>query len=273
MEETTPTFVRKTIPDLSLAMPCYNEEDCLEQTVPPLVEVFQKAGIDLELVLVDNGSVDQTSAVIDRLIAQGYPIRKAVVPVNRGQGLGIRTGLEECRGRHIGYLAADGQVAPESVLLIYRAVATAGDWTIAKVRRRFRPDSLTRKIISVIYNVGMLIIFPGMPSMDVNGSPRIMPRGILPIMELSSSDWFLEAEIMLKVQHLRMMVIEIDVPGHLRQGGRSNVRWRTILEFMRNIARYRMGGPWCEWRRKVSVTAARQQVNAPGIAGNIQNSV
>jgi glycosyltransferase involved in cell wall biosynthesis len=257
MDTKPANFERKPVPDLSLAMPCYNEADCLNETVPPLVEAFQNAGIDLELVLVDNGSLDQTSAVIDGLIAQGLPIRKAVVPVNRGQGLGIRTGLEACRGRHIGYLAADGQVAPQSVLLIYRAVATAGDRTIAKVRRRFRPDSLTRKIISTIYNVGMLIIFPGMPSLDVNGSPRIMPREILPIMELSSSDWFLEAEIMLKVRYLRLMVIEIDVPGHLRKGGRSNVSSRTVLEFARNIIRYRFGGPWREWRRKLSDTEAR----------------
>jgi dolichol-phosphate mannosyltransferase len=251
-------FVHKSIPDLSLAMPCYNEADCLNHTVPPLVEAFQKAGIDLELVLVDNGSVDQTSAVIDGLIARGLPITKVSVPVNRGQGLGIRTGLNACRGRHIGYLAADGQVAPESVLLIYRAVQTAGDRTIAKVRRRFRPDSVSRKIISIIYNVGMLVVFPGMPSMDVNGSPRIMPREILSMMDLTSTDWFLEAEIMLKVQYLRLMVIEIDVPGHLRKGGRSNVNWKTVFEFVRNIVRYRMGGPWREWRREVSGTATHE---------------
>ena len=258
MDRTAASFVRKPIPDLSLAMPCYNEADCLNQTVPPLVAAFQNAGIDLELVMVDNGSVDQTSAVIDSLIARGYPIKKVVVPVNRGQGLGVRTGLDACRGRHVGYLAADGQVAPESVLLIYRALVTAGDRTIAKVRRRFRPDSLTRKIISIFYNVGMLIVFPGMPSTDVNGSPRIMPREIVPMMELSSSDWFLEAEIMLKVQYLRLMVIEIDVPGHLRKGGRSNVGWRTIFEFIRNIMWYRTGGPWREWRRKMSETSARE---------------
>ncbi len=251
-------FVRKNIPDLSLAMPCYNEADCLGQTVPPLVETFQKAGIDLEVVLVDNGSTDTTSAVIDGLIARGLPIKKVTVPVNKGQGLGVRTGLAACRGRHVGYLAADGQVAPESVLLIYRAVATAGDRTIAKVRRRFRPDSVTRKLISTFYNIGMLVIFPGMPSMDVNGSPRIMPREILSMMDLTSSDWFLEAEIMLKVQYLRLMVIEIDVPGFLRKGGNSHVGMRTVFEFMRNIVSYRMGGPWREWRREVSGSAARE---------------
>ena len=250
-----------TVPDLSLAMPCYNEQDCLELTVPPLVEAFEKAGISLELVLVDNGSTDRTSEVIDGLIARGFPVVKAVVPVNRGQGLGIRTGLNKCRGRHVGYLAADGQVGPESVLLIYRAVVTAGNRTIAKVRRRFRPDSSIRRIVSVCYNVSMMILFPGMPSMDINGSPRIMAQEILPLLDLTSSDWFLEAEIMLKAQYLRLLVIEIDVPGQLRKGGRSNVHLRTIFEFIRNILWYRFGGPWRAWRRQVS--AAAREIHAP----------
>src|SRR5215472_13693883 len=120
---------QRPVPDLSLVMPCYNEQDCLELTVPPLIEAFEKAGINLELVLVDNGSTDRTSAVIDGLIARDLPIVKATVPVNKGQGLGIRTGLNACRGKHIGYSAADGQVGPENVLLIYRSVVTAGDRT------------------------------------------------------------------------------------------------------------------------------------------------
>jgi hypothetical protein len=78
------------------------------------------------------------------------------------------------------------------------------------------------------------------------------------MIELSSSDWFLEAEIMLKVRYLRLMVIEIDVPGHLRKGGRSSVGWRTIFEFMHNILAYRVGGPWRDWRRKVSENSARE---------------
>ena len=70
--------------DLSLVMPCYNEEGCLELTVPPLIETFSAAGVLLQVVLVDNGSTDRTSEVIDHLISRGLPITKGVVPVNRG---------------------------------------------------------------------------------------------------------------------------------------------------------------------------------------------
>jgi glycosyltransferase involved in cell wall biosynthesis len=245
-------------PEFSIVVPCYNEEQCIGTTMPHLVEVFHNAGIDLEVVMVDNGSFDRTSVIIDELIGRGLPIRKAVVAVNKGWGLGIRTGVKAARGRYIGTLCADGQVAPESVLLIYRALCAAGENTMAKARRRFRPDGPVRKVVSIVYNALMLILFPGLRTLDVNGYPKIFPAGILRLMDLTSDDWFLDAEAMLKVQHLQLMVIEIDVPGHLRKGGRSNVRIATVFEFVLNIMRYRFGGPWREWRRQVAKTAVRE---------------
>jgi len=244
--------------DLSLVMPCYNEEQCLPLTVPPLVQTFQEAGVNLELILVDNGSEDGTAAAIDRLISRGLPIVKGVVPVNQGQGLGILTGLGMSRAPLVGYLCADGQVAPESVLLIYRALHAASPNTLAKARRRFRQDSWSRKIVSIAYNAMMLALFPGMPSLDVNGNPKIMPAEVLRTMDLTSKDWFLEAEIMLKTRHLRLMVLEIDVPGYLRKGGKSSVRLRTVAEFLRNILAYRFGGSWSRWQETVEGSPARQ---------------
>lgn len=249
-------------PELSIVVPCYNEEECIATTMPHLIEVFQNAGIDLEVVMVDNGSFDRTSTVIDELIRRGLPIRKAVVPVNKGWGLGVRTGIKACRGRYIGTLCADGQVAPESVLLIYRSLSAAGGQTMAKARRRFRPDGPVRKMVSIFYNALMLVLFPGLRTLDVNGYPKIFPAEILRAMDLQSDDWFLDAEAMLKTHYLRLMVIEIDVPGHLRKGGRSNVRIATVCEFVLNIIRYRFGGPWREWRRQVSKSAVRE-VHAP----------
>jgi hypothetical protein len=173
-------------------------------------------------------------------------------------GLGILTGIRMARGRHIGYLCADGQVAPESVLLVYRALHAADGRTLAKVRRRFRQDSWIRKIVSIAYNGLMLALFPGMPSLDINGNPKILPAEALGLMDLTSTDWFLDAEVMLKAQYLRMMVMEIDVPGYLRQGGSSSVGIRTVLEFFRNIVRYRFGGPWRQWRKQVSEVSIRE---------------
>jgi glycosyltransferase involved in cell wall biosynthesis len=238
-------------PDISLVMPCYNEEKALPLSVPPLIEVFAKEGVSLELVLVDNGSRDQTSAVIDEFITQGLPVVKAVVPINQGFGFGILTGFKKCNGKYVGYLCADGQVKAEDVFRIYRAAAESSSPTMAKVRRRFRQDSWIRKLISVFYNGTMLLLFPGISTLDVNGNPKIVSAEVFGWIAPSSQDWFLDAEFMLKARHLKLNVIEINVPGQLRQAGKSNVRMRTVVEFMKNILRARFGRDWTNWAATV----------------------
>ncbi len=235
-------------PELSLVVPCYNEEACLPNTMPPLAEAFARAGITLQLVLVDNGSTDRTSQIIDELIARGLPVTKAVVPVNQGQGLGILTGFPLCRGRFIGFICADGQVSPEDVVIVFEAARRSPVPTLAKARRLFRPDGWMRKVTSIAYNGLMQLLFWGMPSLDVNGNPKIMPAEILRRMDLTSRDWFLEAEVMLKARYLRLSVIEINLLGKPRACGRSRVRLATVFEFIRNITWYRFGGPWQAWR-------------------------
>jgi len=61
-------------PDLSLVMPCYNEEALVGYTIPKLFDAFSKAGHQLELVAVDNGSCDRTGERL-RALAARYPGR------------------------------------------------------------------------------------------------------------------------------------------------------------------------------------------------------
>jgi dTDP-4-dehydrorhamnose 3,5-epimerase-like enzyme len=240
--------IRILPPELSLVLPCYNEEEGLPETVPALAEAFRRDGVRLELVLVENGSTDRTGAVIDELVERGLPIVKVVVPVNRGYGHGIVQGLRACTAPLIGYLCADGQVAPQDVLRTYRLAEGREERVLVKVRRRFRQDSWKRKIVSIQYNGLMLAVFGWLGAIDINGSPKIFARAHLEALRLASDDWFLDPEIILKVRELGLRVIEIDVEGYARQGGHSNVRRETILEFLRNMWRYRFGGAMRRWR-------------------------
>ncbi|MDX1576898.1 MAG: glycosyltransferase family 2 protein [Gemmatimonadota bacterium] len=237
-------------PDLSIVIPCYNEEDCLPDTIPPLAAAFDRAGVATEIILVDNGSTDATSEVIDDLIARGLPVKKAAVEVNIGQGQGFLTGFEKVTGRYAANFCADGQVEAEDVVKVYLAAATAGRPTLAKARRRYRNDDWVRKVISIGFNGMMQVLFIGLPSIDVNGNPKVLPADILRQMELGSTDWFIEAEIMLKAYYLKMPTIEFDVFGLAREGGQSHVRFDAIIEFLKNVFRYRFGGPWRAWKAR-----------------------
>ncbi|MFL5537798.1 MAG: glycosyltransferase [Longimicrobiaceae bacterium] len=243
-------------PHLSLVLPCYNEEGCLAENALALNEAFVEDGVRLELVLVDNGSTDGTGAVIDALAALGLPVVKVVVPVNRGYGHGIRAGLAACTAPLVGYLCADGQVGAEDVVRTYRLMEGREERVLAKVRRRFRQDSLRRKLVSVNYNLLMLAAFGWLGALDVNGSPKIFSRATLERMRLGSDDWFLDPEVILKARGLGLRVIEIDVEGYARSAGTSHVRRDTVLEFLRNIARHRLGGALAGWRRSLETAPA-----------------
>jgi glycosyltransferase involved in cell wall biosynthesis len=249
-------------PELSLVLPCYNEEECLERTVGDLATAFAAANIRLQLVLVDNGSCDRTGEIIDQLAARGFPITKATVPVNLGYGHGILEGLKRCTASLVGYLCADGQVPPDAAIACYVLARSAARPTLVKVRRRFRKDSWRRKLVSVAYNLGMQFIFGWLDSIDLNGNPKVLPRDVLLSMHLQSRDWFLDPEIMIKSKYLGLKVIECQIEGKLRQGGKSNVRFSTCLEFMKNIVRYRMGSPIRHWRSSLKEQVVPEKSSA-----------
>ncbi len=244
-------MTRTRTPDVSLALPCYNEEEALPHTVPSLAEAFAGAGVELELVLVDNGSTDGTGHVIDDLSEQGFPITRVSLQPNRGYGGGILAGLRAGRAPILGYLCADGQVSAQDTLMVYQLLRGREDRVLAKVRRRFRQDSWRRKAVSITYNGLMQVLYARTGAIDVNGSPKLFSRSVFERMQLSSEDWFLDPEIIIKARHLGLKIIEIDVEGHARQGGASSVGLRTCAEFAGNLARYRVGGALDAWQAGV----------------------
>ena len=189
-------------------MPCYNEEDALPTTVPEMARTFLRAGVALELVLVDNGSTDGTAAVIDEMIGRGLPITRIDLPANAGYGGGIIAGLRAGRAPLLGYLCADGQVSARDTLMVYRLIQGREDRVLAKARRRFRQDSWRRKAVSITYNGLMQGLYGGLGAIDINGSPKLFSREAFLRMELVSEDWFLDPEIVVKARHLGLKIIE-----------------------------------------------------------------
>jgi phenylacetate-CoA ligase len=106
--------------ELSVIVPCYNEEGNLPELVERTERVFQRREIRGELILVDDGSRDGTAAQIDRLAA-GH---SCVVGVHHSTNLGIpagwRSGFERSRGRYVCTIDADLQYQPEAIALLYR---------------------------------------------------------------------------------------------------------------------------------------------------------
>lgn len=234
--------------ELSLIMPCYNEQEVLPYTIPQLVQAFERAGHRFELVACDNGSTDRTGAIIKEFAARGLPVVPHRIEVNAGYGNGIIQSIAVCSGTWIGTVAADGQVDAEDVARLFEVLKHTDGNVLGKVRRRFRMDGLRRKIVSVLYNAFVRVLWPHLGSIDVNGMPKMLHRNVLAAMQLESKDWFLDPEMVIKAHYLGVRILEMNVFARMRSHGLSHVRASACIEFAVHLLRYRFGSGLSAWR-------------------------
>ena len=259
--ELDPTTDRDRQPHLSIVMPAYNEEEIVAYTVRRLVQAFEKSGYRLQLIVVDNGSRDRTWEIIQELAEEMPAVVPHRVEVNEGYGNGVTSGFPRCTARWIGWIPADGQVDAEDVVRLYEAIAATDGRCLAKVRRRFRMDGVVRKVVSISYNALVWVLWPTLGSLDLNGVPKILPREVLGAMRITSKQWFLDPEIMIKAHYMGIRVLELNVFARMRGGGLSHVKANTCWEFFRGLMVFRFSPKMKEWRREVNTMplASRKQ--------------
>jgi phenylacetate-CoA ligase len=128
--------------ELSVLVPCFNEEGNLPELVDRTERVFDRRGIAGEIVLVNDGSRDGTGAEIDRLAAT-HP---RVVAVHHATNAGIpaawKSALSRARGRYVLTIDADLQYQPEAIAQLYREIRFSNadlvqGWRSPLERRRY----------------------------------------------------------------------------------------------------------------------------------------
>ena len=223
-------------PELSLVVPLYNEKANVPRVPTEIALALEEAGICYELVLVNNGSQDDTGDRLAALAALNPRIQVVTVPVNQGYGWGVLCGLAQARGAYLGFMGGDGQIRAEVIPAVFE-LARSGKVELAKVRRVRRGDGPLRALVSTVCNQLFPLLFP-VGTRDINGTPKIARAEVLRSLDLRSKDWFIDAEIMIRLGQLGWRNGEIDTDFLPREGGSSNVRLSTLLEFLLNMARF-----------------------------------
>jgi polyisoprenyl-phosphate glycosyltransferase len=161
-------------PAFSLVIPCYNEAKSLPELV--LRARFTAEAGDGEVILVDNGSTDDTPAALAGLLsADDDRVRSIRVDPNEGYGWGITSGLAVARGPIVGWTHADLQTDPADAL---RAVAAmeGTERAFVKGRRYGRPAA------DRVFTAGMSVFETALlrrPLSDINAQPTMFHRELL----------------------------------------------------------------------------------------------
>lgn len=108
--------------EISIVAPCLNEEGNLAELVRRVAEVLESKHLEGELILVDDGSTDQTPVVATALMAEYPMVRLERHSRNLGIEAGWRTGIQAARGKFVCLIDADLQNPPEQIWRLYQEI-------------------------------------------------------------------------------------------------------------------------------------------------------
>jgi glycosyltransferase involved in cell wall biosynthesis len=98
---------RSHMVEISVVVPCYNEESAIHESLRLLVEWMQKCG-DFEIVAVNDGSTDRTGELLEESARRDARIRIVHHEHNQGYGATLKTGIRRAHGELIAIIDADG---------------------------------------------------------------------------------------------------------------------------------------------------------------------
>lgn len=229
--------------EISVVILCYKAASSIAGFVKKMKVLLEARGLSYELVLVANYNAhekdtDQTPATVKELAARDSHIVVVSKPKEGMMGWDLNSGLRVATGETVAIIDGDDQMPAEDVVRIYDALRS-GEYECAKTYRAGRFDGMKRKIISLVYNTLLKMSFPKIHLRDVNSKPKIFTREAYSKLNLKSTDWFADAEMMIQASYIGFRISEVPTIFHENRHRRSFVRASAILEFLKNIVVYR----------------------------------
>ena len=227
---------------VEMAILSYNEAKSLPAVVSDLNAAMAKmADVDFKILIINNGSKDNTPVVIGELEAKNQNIRHITIEKNLGYGYGVKSGLAALQGDIIGYMWGDNQFDASIITDLVQKMLTNKDLQMTKTYRKERQDGRFRLVVSSIYQTIFRVLY-GFYTIDINSGPKIFRSEFLPkILPLRSDDWFVDAEIMIKASRSisKNEITELPIVFRPRKFGKSNVRFSDCFQFLYNLLKYK----------------------------------
>ena len=219
---------------LSVVIPSYNEAGNLPRLVHEIVSFLRHHMGSFEIILVDDGSQDDTPKVLENLEERFPEVRRIRHPVNQGYGASLKTGFSACRFDWIFFTDADRQFQIEDLLEFFPLCREASAVVGYRKKRR---DSLARRFFSRGYNKLTRLLF-GLRIRDVNCAFKLIDSKTLKTIPIESRRFFVNTELLIKIRKRGGRIREIGVNHRPREQGVSKVGWMEIPRTFGEMTRF-----------------------------------
>ena len=225
---------RSAVRSVSAVFPCYNDARTIGGLVDDVHAALTPLVDEVEVVVVNDGSADESGAVLDAMVAERPWLRVVHHERNGGYGKALISGFTAARHEWIFYTDGDAQYdAREAAVLVPMAT---DDVDIVQGYKVGRGDSWYRKVIGRVYHHTVSILF-GLKVRDTDCDFRLFRRRLFTDRPLTSTSGVICVEMMFRFQRGGARFVEAPVHHYFRPHGSSQFfRVPAIARSARQLA-------------------------------------
>lgn len=229
--------------DISVVIPAYNEEWRLPPTLVDAIDVLESRGKSYEIIVVDDGSSDNTANVVKKFERLRPNIRLIRTPRNYGKGHAVKLGALSSHGAFLLFADADGSTAFAELARLENAIASGADVAIGS--RAIASDDtvvsahLHRKYIGRFFNFLVNVLVLPSVSDTQCGFKLFSASAARFLFENQSSDGFsFDVELLLLARRAGLTVAEVPISWRNVAGSKVNLVTDSLRMFV-DIIRFR----------------------------------
>jgi len=203
-------------PSVTAVLPAFNEGAVIAGVVRRTAAALKSCGVThFEIVVVDDGSVDNTGAQARSANGDGLLVRVVAHDSNRGYGAALRTGFSAARHDAVWLMDSDAQFDPQDLARLlphYRA-----DTAVMGYRERRRDPWLRRANHMAFF--GLVRLLFGATVRDVNCAFKLFPRAVG--LDLRCDGAVVSTELVLRARRSGYRLVEVGIPHYPRLAGQA----------------------------------------------------
>jgi glycosyltransferase involved in cell wall biosynthesis len=231
---------------LSVVLPARDEGHHIHANLVRVCDAL--AGAGAEVIVVDDGSQDATSAEAARAASAGLPVRVVRLETNQGKGGALFRGFAEAKGSVVAFLDADLEIAPENVLRLLqvldssRAAVVVGTKTGAAF-------PLARRLLSRAFRTAVSALF-GLSVDDTQTGIKLFRREVLERVapRMSISRFAFDIELLVAATRFGYEIAQCPVTAEFRREGRlGRIGFRHQLQMLADCVRIYYRASFWSW--------------------------
>jgi glycosyltransferase involved in cell wall biosynthesis len=206
------------VSSVSAFFPCYNDALSIGKMVRDVRESLVEAVSDFEIIVVNDGSSDNSLQVLQELQKEVSELRIVNHEVNRGYGGALLSGIAASTKQWVFYTDGDAQYDAREISRCIAAVTESSD--VIQGFKIGRGDPLHRRIIGRVYHHSVRLLFR-LPVRDTDCDFRLMRKSILDKFRLQSTTGVICVEMMHAFNRVNARFVEVGVSHYHRPHGKS----------------------------------------------------